>query len=367
MQVLVRSSAHGHVTDRVTVGRATGRPLPSLRCPGQGRLVDRWPFASSSLPGTVAVSVARATFPLCCVQTLGTATDVQTESCGTRSHRCHWHFLGKTGQREQQRGRSWPRARLGSCPPGAAGAPGGRRGEHSQGSRCAAWGPAIRLPPPSPGGHWSPWEDQSCSAVGAAPGTRPGWRRGRAVGGWSGRKPALSPAVAHTPRAHAARGLVCVRAVTLRLFLRRLRARVTDAAGVAESNARLPLAGGACRSGFGGAHPPSMGPSRDAEPLLHGPGPARGPPTAGPPGGAAHSRLLPSRGRGSNQGPREGVAVPSWPPRHARPDAALALALRGLPQTPRGLPCHTQFRDSPGTRRRLGAIAEQPLVVNTVS
>lgn len=211
MQVLVRSSANGHVTDRVTVGRATGRPLPSLRCPGQGRLVDRWPFASSSLPGTVAVSVARATFPLCCVQTLGTATDVQTESCGTRSHRCHWHFLGKTGQREQQRGRSWPRARLGRCPPGAAGAPGGRRGEHSQGSRCAAWGPAIRLPPPSPGGHWSPWEDQSCNAVGAAPGTRPGWRRGRAVGGSSGRKPALSPAVSPTSRTRRARSRLCAR------------------------------------------------------------------------------------------------------------------------------------------------------------
>lgn len=188
---------------------------------------------------------------------------------------------------------------------------------------------------------------------------------GPLAAGLGGSPPSRPPSLPR--RAHAARGLICVRAVTLRLFLRRLRARVTDAAGVAESNARLPLAGGACRSGFGGAHPPSMGPSRDAEPLLHGPGPARGPPTAGPPGGAAHSRLSPSRGRGSNQGPREGVPVPSCPPRHARPDAALALALRGLPQTPRGLPCHTQFRDSPGTRRRLGAIAEQPLVVNTVS
>lgn len=159
--------------------------------------------------------MARATFPLCCVRTLGTATDVQTESCRTRSHRCHWHFLGKTGQREQQRGRSWPRARLGRCPPGAAGAPGGRRGEHSQGSRCAAWGPAVRLPPLSPGGHWSPWEDQSCSAVGAAPGTRPGWRRGRAVGGWSGRKPALSPAlspaVSPTSRTRRARSRLCAR------------------------------------------------------------------------------------------------------------------------------------------------------------
>lgn len=313
MQVLVRSSAHGHVTDRVTVGRATGRPSPSLRCPGQGRLVDRWPFASSSLPGAVAVSVARATFPLCCVQTLGTATDVQTESCGTRSHRCHWHFLGKTGQREQQRGRSWPRARLGRCPPGAAGAPGGRRGEHSQGSRCAAWGPAIRLPPPSPGGHWSPWEDQSCNAVGAAPGTRPGWRRGRAVGGWSGRKPALSPAVSPTSRTRRARSRLCARShpSSFPPALTGQGDRRSRSSGV---ECQVALAGGACRSGFGGARPPSMGSSRDAEPLLHGPGPVRGPPTAGPPGGAAHSRLLPPRGRGSNQGPREGVAVPSCPP-----------------------------------------------------
>lgn len=180
-----------------------------------------------------------------------------------------------------------------------------RRGD--QPSACllrhpAATGPRGRT---SPAAQWARPQERGQGGDVAGP----------LAAGLGGSPPSRPPSLPR--RAHAARGLVCVRAVTLRLFLRRLRARVTDAAGAAESNARLPLAGGACRSGFGGAHPPSMGPSRDAEPLLHGPGPVRGPPTAGPPGGAAHSRLLPSPRPGLESGTQRGRpgAVLASPPR----------------------------------------------------
>lgn len=230
-----------------------------------------------------------------------------------------------------------------------------RRGD--QPSACllrhpAATGPRGRT---SPAAQWARPQERGQGGDVAGP----------LAAGLGGSPPSRPPS--RTRRAHAARGLVCVRAVTLRLFLRRLRARVTDAAGAAESNTRLPWPGARAGRGLGEHAPPPWGPRETQSRCCTAPALRAAPRRRARLGGAAHSRLLPPRGRGSNQGPREGVAVPSCPPRHARPDAGLALALRGLPQTPRGLPCHTQFRDSPGTRRRLGAIAEQPLVVNTVS
>lgn len=81
---------------------------------------------------------------------------------------------------------------------------------------------------------------------------------GPLAAGLGGSPPSRPPSLPR--RAHAARGLVCVRAVTLRLFLRRLRARVTDAAGAAESNARLPWPGARAGRGLGEHTPPPWGP-----------------------------------------------------------------------------------------------------------
>lgn len=146
---------------------------------------------------------------------------------------------------------------------------------------------------------------------------------GPLAAGLGGSPPSRPPSLPR--RANAARGLVCVRAVTLRLFLRRLRARVTDAAGAAESNARLPWPGARAGRGLGEHTPPPWGPRETQSRCCTAPALRAAPRRRARLGALLTAAFyLPAAGARIRDPERASRCRPALP---SRPDAALALAL----------------------------------------